>query len=94
MSRKKELWRYEWVLARRNKRRGYGPKNCYWRKAKTEKEARMGIEEWFDDEPEIIPFSEEHWAQRCALPERQKQTFDIWHRILWRAEASKEMEMN
>jgi hypothetical protein len=74
-------------LARRDPKRGYNPMNCFWRPARSKWEARTGIEDvGIPNEPEVIPLTVEQATQRAGLPKHEKKTFDVWLRILWRAE--------
>lgn len=77
------------MLARRDHDGPFSPDNCYWRKARTEKEARMGIEEWYPDEPEDIPFTAEERLKRSRMSASEQRMFDIWKRMIWRSEQSK-----
>ena len=49
---------------------------------------RTGIEDVgiIPNEPEVIPMTVEQTTQRAGLPEREQKTFDVWLRMLWRAE--------
>jgi hypothetical protein len=79
-------WRKMPVVARKNADGAYEPGNMYVRFARTPKEARMGIEELYPDEPEIIPMTDKEKAERAALgSEEERRLFDIWTRMLWRA---------
>ncbi len=80
------------VFARKDPFGSYSNNNCYWRPAKTEKEATMGIEEWVPEEPLIIPMSKKDKKRRALMPKHKQRMFDIWHRMMWRAEVSKDME--
>lgn len=78
-----------YVLARKDSLGPYGPDNCYWRRARTAKEARMGIEEWNPDEPEDLPLTLDEELERDRMPESEQRMFDIWKRMMWRSEQSK-----
>jgi hypothetical protein len=83
---RKEPWRKHWVLARKDPDGPYGPENCHWRPARSEKEARMGIEEWIPGEPDVVPLTDEQKEQLATMTDpRDRETFLIWARMLWRA---------
>ena len=52
-----ELWRSVYVLARHDPAAPYVPGNVHWRRARTEQEARFGIEDAsaIPGEPAAIP---------------------------------------
>ena len=72
------------VMARRDLGQPYCPGNCYWRMPVSEKEERMGIEDLGLDEPDVIPLTAEQQSQREGLSDKEKETFDIWARMIWR----------
>lgn len=80
----KQIHKYKMVLARRNPEGPYDKGNCYWRPPRTQKEARMGLEELWADEPESIPMTQEERTKRNRLPLRERPLFDIWRRMTWR----------
>ena len=71
------------VMARRDLSLPYCKENCYWRMPVSEKEERMGIEDLGLDEPDVIPLTAEQQSQRESMPD--KELFDIWARMIWRA---------
>ena len=82
------------VLARRDQLAPYGPDNCYWRPARSEHEAVMGSEDiGIPDEPLELPMSAADKRKRAGLAsDDERRMFDIWHRMLWRAGATKETD--
>lgn len=85
-------WAREYVLARLDQDGPYCPANMHWRFARTEKEARWGLEECEQTdlfEPDRVPLDPQQQAQRAALAsDEDRVMFDIWARIIWRARAT------
>jgi hypothetical protein len=79
-------------LARKDPVRGYSDENCYWREALTATEARFHIEdwEWTASELDQLPLTFEEDAVRDQLPDGQKLMFDVWKRMLMRADVLRE----
>ncbi len=84
----REAWRSAPVLARRDQQGIYGPENCYWRTARTEREARWGLEECeltAPFEPEDLPLDDEQRRECERMPPKERLMYLVWARMLWRA---------
>lgn len=84
-----ENWRNVPVVARKDPSGHYAPDNLELRAAASEKEARMGLEEWSPDEPDVLPMTKAEKRERRKLKTAMERwTFDVHHRMGWRARLS------
>ena len=78
-------WGGSYVIARRNSKGAYCQANTYWRLAKNDHEAQMGLEEITDDEPVWLPLTAKEFDDRTKLKnQNDRRMFDIHVRMLMR----------
>ena len=78
-------WAGVFVLARRSEECDYTPGNVFWRRASSEHEAMLGIEEWEPDEPILLPMTKKDAQERAKRRNAmERRFFDIRLRMLYR----------
>lgn len=79
-------WATAYVLARKSSTEPYEPDNVYWRPARSEHEAMLGLEEIDADEPLALRLSREKAAERERKKDAmEKRFFDLYIRMMYRA---------
>lgn len=73
------------ILARKDMNGPYDPTNCFWRNPHNEQEARTGIEQLSQLEPDELTYTKEE-EKINTMTSNQKRQYKIWKRMIWRAE--------
>jgi hypothetical protein len=78
-------WVGSYVVARIDQEGDFCPHNMFWRLARNEHEATMGLEEWDEDEPTCLPLTSGDVKERAAIKDpNERRLYDIRIRMLYR----------
>jgi len=79
-------WTTAYVLARKSPKGPYAPDNVYFRHARSEHEAMLGLEEIDVAEPLVLSLSREKAAERARKKDAmERRFFDLYIRMMYRS---------